>query len=150
MKAGLTIGELAGELQLNPKTIRYYEEVGLIPEPRRSESGYRLYSRYEVERLQLVKRAKLLGLSLAEIRGIVEYAIDGRCGVMEDRLLLLVETKLGEIDQKMEDLVIFKGNLQQYRSDLSRRLKSETREERMTPVSASCQCIGEEVDNFGK
>ena len=150
MKAGLTIGELAGELRLNPKTIRYYEEVGLIPEPRRSESGYRLYSRYEVERLRLVKRAKLLGLSLAEIRGIVEYAIDGHCGLMEDRLLSLVEAKLGEIDQKIEDLVIFRDNLQQYRNDLSRRLKSETREERIPPVSASCQCIGEDVDNFGK
>ena len=150
MKTGLTIGELAGELQLNPKTIRYYEEVGLIPEPRRSESGYRLYSRYEMERLRLVKRAKLLGLSLAEIRGIVEYAIDGRCGVMEDRLLSLVEAKLGEIDQKIEDLITFRDNLRQYHRDLSNRLKSETREERMTPASASCQCIGEGVDSFGK
>jgi len=69
MKTGLTIGELAGELQLNPKTIRYYEEVGLLPKPRRSESGYRLYSRYEIERLRLVKRAKLLGLSLARDKG---------------------------------------------------------------------------------
>ncbi len=150
MKAGLTIGELAGELQLNPKTIRYYEEVGLLPEPRRSESGYRLYSRYELDRLRLVKRAKLLGLSLAEIRRIVEYAIDGRCGIMKDRLLSLVETKLGEIDQKIEDLGIFRDNLRQYRSDLSGKLKSETRGESMTPASASCQCIGEEVDNFGK
>ncbi len=150
MKAGLTIGELAGELQLNPKTIRYYEEVGLLPEPRRSESGYRLYSRYEMERLRLVKRAKLLGLSLAEIKEIVEYAIDGRCGVMEDRLLSLVGAKLGEIDQKIEDLVAFRGNLRQYHSDISSRLKSETREECMTPASASCQCIGEEVDSFGK
>ncbi len=150
MKAGLTIGELAGELQLNPKTIRYYEEVGLIPEPRRSESGYRLYSQYEMERLRLVKRAKLLGLSLAEIKGIVEYAIDGRCGVMEDRLLSLVEAKLGEIDQKIEDLLIFRDNLRQYRSDLSSRLGSESHEEFRTPASAPCQCIGEEVDSFGK
>jgi len=150
VKAGLTIGELAGELQLNPKTIRYYEEVGLLPEPRRSESGYRLYSRYEMERLRLVKRAKLLGLSLAEIKEIMEYAIDGRCGVMEDRLLSLVEAKLGEIDQKIEDLVAFRDNLRQYRSDLSSRLGSETHEEYRTPASASCQCIGEEVDSFGK
>ncbi len=86
MKAGLTIGELAKQLQLNPKTIRYYEEVGLLPEPQRSESGYRLYSRDEMERLQLVKRAKLLGLSLAEIKEIVEYAIDGRCSALGRRL----------------------------------------------------------------
>jgi DNA-binding transcriptional MerR regulator len=150
MRAGLTIGELAGELQLNPKTIRYYEEMGLLPKPRRSESGYRIYSGNEMDRLRLVKRAKLLGLSLAEIKEIVEYAIDGRCNALERQLLSLVETKLGEIDQKIEDLVIFRDNLRQYRSDLSSRLKSETRKERMTPASASCQCIGEEVDNFGK
>ncbi len=150
MKAGLTIGELAGELQLNPKTIRYYEDIGLLPEPRRSESGYRLYFPYEIERLRLVKRAKLLGLSLAEIKEIVEYAIDGHCGVMEDRLLSLVDVKLGEIDQKIEDLVAFRDNLRQYHSDLSSRFGSETREECRTPVSASCQCIGEEVDSFGK
>jgi MerR family Zn(II)-responsive transcriptional regulator of zntA len=150
MKVGLTIGELAGELQLNPKTIRYYEEIGLLPEPRRSESGYRLYSMYEMERLRLVKRAKLLGLSLAEIKEIVEYAIDGRCSVMEDRLLALVEAKLGEIDQKIEDLVTFRDDLGQYHSDLSLRLKSEAQEEHKTSASASCQCIGEEVDSFRK
>ena len=83
MKAGITIGELATELKLNPKTIRYYEEVGLLPEPRRSESGYRLYSKHEVERLRLIQRAKLVGLSLAETKEIVEYAIDGRCNALE-------------------------------------------------------------------
>ena len=97
---------------------------------------------YEMERLRLVKRAKLLGLSLAEIKEIVEYAIDGRCGVMEDRLLTLVEAKLGEIDQKIEDLVTFRGNLRQYYSDLSSRLESETGEECKTPAPASCQCLG--------
>lgn len=150
MKAGLTIGELAGKLQLNPRTIRYYEEVGLLPEPRRSESGYRLYSPYEIERLRLVKRAKLLGLSLIEIKEIVEYAIDRRCDVVEDRLLSLVEAKLGEIDQKIDDLVAFRDNLRQYHSELSNRLASETREDWRTPTSTSCQCIGEEVDNFRK
>ncbi len=150
MKAGLTIGELAKELQLNPKTIRYYEEVGLLPEPRRSDSGYRLYSKYEMERLRLVKRAKLLGLSLAEIKELVEYAIDGRCDVMEHRLLSLVEAKLGEIDQKIEDLVTFRDNLRQYHRDLSRRLESETRGECPAPASAFCQCLGEEVDSLGK
>ncbi len=150
MKAGMTIGELAGELQLNPRTIRYYEEVGLLPEPRRSESGYRLYSPYEIERLRLVKRAKLLGLSLVEIKDIVEYAIDRRCDVMEDRLFSFVEAKLGEIDQKIDDLVAFRDNLRQYHSELSNRLASETREDWRPQTSTACQCIGEEVDNFNK
>ncbi|OGC95562.1 MAG: hypothetical protein A2W25_05525 [candidate division Zixibacteria bacterium RBG_16_53_22] len=145
MKAGMTIGELALELQLNPKTIRYYEEVGLLPEPRRSESGYRLYSAYEVERLRLVKRAKVLGLSLAEIKEIVEYAVNGRCGVTEARLLRLVEAKLGEIDRKIDDLIKFRDDLRQYHQDLSGRSVSGTGHERGTQGDASCQCLGEKV-----
>lgn len=148
MKAELTIGEVASELQLNPKTIRYYEEVGLLPEARRSESGYRLYSRDGIERLRLVKRAKLLGLSLAEIKEIVEYAIDRHCGILEGRLLSLVETKLGEIDQKIEELIAFRDDLRRYHRELSHRLKSKAGEESKIPGAASCQCISEEVDSF--
>ena len=150
MKAGMTIGEMAIELQLNPKTIRYYEEVGLLPEPRRSESGYRLYSAYEIERLRLIKRAKVLGLSLAEIKEIVEYAINGRCMVTEARLLSLVEAKLGEVDRKLDDLIRFKDDLRQYHHNLLHILGSEARDEHTRSGQASCQCIGEEVDSFGK
>lgn len=148
MTVGFTIGELAKELRLNPKTIRYYEKIGLLPEPRRSESGYRLYGGDEIKRLVLVRRAKLLGLSLAEIKEIVEYAIDRRCDDLEGRLLSLVEAKLGEIDKRIEDLVTFRDNLRQYHSDLSLRSKSKGRREFGTTVSASCQCIVEEVDSF--
>lgn len=148
MKVGVTIGELAKELHLNPKTIRYYEEVGLLSKPRRSESGFRLYSRYEMERLRLVLRAKLLGLSLAEIKELVEYAIDGRCNALEQRLLSLVEAKLGEIDQKMQDLATFREELMRYKHDLSDRLTSVGHKEYTPTTSSSCACIGEEVDSL--
>ena len=150
MKAGLTIGELARELQFNPKTIRYYEEVGLLPEPQRSDSRYRIYSMQDMERLRLIKRAKLLGLSLVEIKEIVEYAIDGRCSVIEGRLLSLVKAKLGEIDRKIEDLSKFRDNLRQYHHDLSLRLRSEIQEEGRPSTFASCQCIGKEMETFRK
>ncbi|MDP2730517.1 MAG: MerR family transcriptional regulator [Dehalococcoidales bacterium] len=149
MKDGITIGELASELKLNPRTIRYYEDMGLLPEPRRSESGYRLYSECEIERLRLVRRAKLLGLSLAEIKELIEYAIDGRCDVLEQRLLSLVEAKLGEIDQKIQDLATFREELIRYKDDLLNRLSSVFCEEHTPSVSSSCSCMGEEVDSLG-
>jgi len=68
---------------------------------------------------------------------------------MEGRLLSLVEAKLGEIDQKIEELTLFRANLRHYHHDLSGRLKPGSREEAAS-TPASCQCIGEEVDNFGK
>lgn len=147
MGPGLTIGEVAAELQLNAKTIRYYEEVGLLPRPPRSESGYRLYSKADIERLRLVKKAKLLGLSLIEIKGIVEYAMDQRCSVLENHLLSLLGTKLGEIDQRIENLVAFRADLQRYHTDLSRRLKAKAGEERATGVPAPCRCIPEEANS---
>lgn len=150
MNAGLTIGELARELGLNPKTIRYYEQVGLLPSPRRSESGYRLYTRDERERLQLIKRAKLLGLSLSEIKEIVEYAIDGRCGILQGRLLSLVETKLGEIDQTIQDLIAFREDLGRYQRHLSNRISSGAEDECRLPVPTHCDCVGEKVDAPGE
>ena len=139
MNAAMTIGELARELRLNPKTIRYYEELGLIPRPSRTESGYRHYSRSEIERLRLILRAKLLGLSLAEIKELVDYAIDGRCGSLEKRLLALVETKLGEIERRMADLTVMRGELERYREDLAAKVESG---EPTTKIAQEvCRCL---------
>jgi DNA-binding transcriptional MerR regulator len=139
MNTGTTIGELAKELRLNPKTIRYYEELGLLPEPRRSPSGYRLYSEAEIERLRLILRAKLLGLSLVEIKELVDYAIDGRCGSLENRLLALVEVKLGEIDRRIADLTTMRAELGRYKADLALRL--ETGKSRSKAVPSACRCL---------
>ena len=73
----LKIGELARHTGLSIKTIRYYESRGLLEQPPRTEGGYRLYGPEEVARLRFVQRAKLLGLTLEEIRELVELAV--RC-----------------------------------------------------------------------
>ena len=148
MRAGTTIGELARELHLNPKTIRYYEEVGLLSKPRRSASGYRLYSGYETERLRLVMRAKLLGLSLAEIKELVEFAIDGHCNSLEQRLLSLVETKLGEIDQKLQDLITLKQELLHYKIDLSNKIALKTEEDNRLRSPSNCSCLSKVADDI--
>jgi DNA-binding transcriptional MerR regulator len=73
----LKIGELARQTGLTIKTIRYYERRGLLEQPLRTEAGYRLYGPEDVARLQFIQRAKLLGLTLEEIRELVELA--ARC-----------------------------------------------------------------------
>lgn len=138
MKNGMTIGEVAKKFRLNPKTVRYYEEFGLMPKPPRTESGYRLYSPAEVERLRLILRAKLLSLSLSEIKELVDYAVDGHCGSLENRLLSLVEDKLGEIDRRIADLTVMRGELRHYRADLAARLETE---ESGTRTASSCRCL---------
>lgn len=142
----LTIGEISKALHLNPRTIRYYEEIGLLPEPQRNEPGYRLYSNKEIERLRLVQRAKLLGLSLAEIKEITEYAIDGHCSALKHHLLSLVGAKLSEVEHKIRELTAFKSDLQRYHDNLSQELASKTGDTTCSTAPVACNCIGELKD----
>jgi DNA-binding transcriptional MerR regulator len=64
----LKIGDLAKLSGATTKTIRYYELLGLLPEPQRTDSGYRLYDEKDVERLVFIRKAKGLGFSLTEIK----------------------------------------------------------------------------------
>ncbi|WP_066424093.1 heavy metal-responsive transcriptional regulator [Anabaena sp. 4-3] len=98
----LQVGEISRQLGLNPQTIYFYERIGLIPPPQRSESGYRLFSQLDVNRLAFISRAKALGLSLEDIKKILVLK-DGRsltCKAMYDRL----NQKLQEIDEQIQQL----------------------------------------------
>ena len=68
-----TIGKMAADLGISTRTIRYYEEKGLI-KARRSENGYRLYNRHDRRRLQLILRGKHFGMSLEQILDILGVA----------------------------------------------------------------------------
>lgn len=72
----MQIGEVAERIGLSLRTIRYYEEVGLIRPSARSQGGFRLYTEYDVSRLQLVKDMKPLGFSLDEMRDLLSV-LDG-------------------------------------------------------------------------
>ena len=69
----MRIGELAEAVCLPTKTIRYYEEIGLLPAPERRPNGYRTYDGSACERLRFVKAAQAVGFSLGEIREIVAF-----------------------------------------------------------------------------
>ncbi len=64
----MLIGELSKQLSLPTHTIRYYEQLGLLDPPQRSEAQYRLYTKSDAERLHFIQKAKRLGLSLDDIR----------------------------------------------------------------------------------
>jgi len=93
MKRALTVGEVARSLHLNPRTIRYYEARGLLPKAHRSAAGYRLYGEEDVARLQLIRRARLMGLSLAETKPLADWAADGQCNALAPHLLALLESR---------------------------------------------------------
>jgi DNA-binding transcriptional MerR regulator len=126
------IGELARQTGLSIKTIRYYERRGLLEQPPRTEGGYRLYEPEEVARLRFVQRAKLLGLTLEEIRELVELAARCNEGEIVPRLEEVLEAKLQETERKIAELSGFRENLLYYRQRAA-----ELREE--LPVESTCE-----------
>lgn len=107
----LKIGEVAAASGLPVKTIRYYEEIGLLtPTVERSQAGYRLFTSQVLNRLAFVKRSQSLGLSLSEVQQILQVHDHGQlpCGEMKHHL----EAKVAEINQQMEALATLKTELQ--------------------------------------
>jgi MerR family mercuric resistance operon transcriptional regulator len=108
------IGKLAEAVGVNVQTVRYYERLGLLSEPVRTESGYRIYGGNALKRLQFIKQAQALGFSLAEIEAVLELSHDGKRPCPSVRKL--ARAKLAEIDQKLKALLA-------YRQELAARVK---------------------------
>ena len=70
MEAPLSIGQLARAAGVTDKTIRFYEQIGVLPAARRGASGYRQYSRSDVDRLVFIRRGRTLGLSLSDLKAL--------------------------------------------------------------------------------
>lgn len=107
----LKIGQVAAESGLPIKTIRYYEEIGLLaPNVQRSVSGYRLFHPNVLNRLAFIKRAQALGLNLNEIGQILDVHDDGQlpCGEVKHRL----QSKLESINAQIEALETLRDELQ--------------------------------------
>ena len=109
----MKIGEVAKATGLSAKTIRFYENEGLIPEPPRTGSGYRSYSEPDVARLDFILKAKRLGLSLDEIKGILQMHDLSEPTCVHVRSLL--EEKVAQIEKAIQDLTGFKGELESLR-----------------------------------
>lgn len=106
----MRIGELADRVGVNPKTVRYYEEVGVLPAADRLASGYRDYTDDDVERLRFVKTAQRLGLSLSEISEVLTLRERGErpCQyVLEvlDRQLADLDRRLAEMTELRQELL---------------------------------------------
>jgi len=98
----LTTGEIAQRAGVNRETIRFYERNGLLPEPPRTPSGYRLYQNADVRRVLFVKRAQSLGFSLHEVAELLAIA-DGRMVRCRD-VRRVAEKRLTYVDKQIIDL----------------------------------------------
>lgn len=99
---GMTRSEVAEKAGVNPETLRYYERKELIPKPPRSNGGFRLSDDSYVTRLRFIRRAKDLGFTLAEIKGLLDLSVDEEATCRDVKAQ--AEEKLDEVEAKIQDL----------------------------------------------
>ncbi len=106
---GLLIGEVAKRAGVSTATIRYYEELGLLPSPPRSGGGYRRYSEATIEELQFIRKAQALGFSLDEITEILQLSRTGTAPCAH--VLSLAHQHLAAVDERIRQLRAFRRQL---------------------------------------
>lgn len=106
----MKISELAAQGATTPKTIRFYEQEGILPEPARTSGGYRDYGPEFVDRLRFIRRAQAAGLSLREVRQIVAIrdAGDAPCG----HVRALLTERLDQVRAQIAELVTLETHLE--------------------------------------
>ena len=113
MDGGLRIKEVADASGFTAATLRYYEQIGLLPEAARTPAGYRMYDQRTLPRLAFIARAKQLGCTLEEITGLTAAWDGGQCGPIQDQLRRLVARKIAAGQAQIVELMAFTTELQQ-------------------------------------
>ncbi|MEV4898116.1 heavy metal-responsive transcriptional regulator [Nonomuraea sp. NPDC055795] len=109
----MRIGELAGRTGYSPKTIRYYESVGLLPPPPRTPSGYREFPPETAERLAFIRNAQAAGLTLAAIRAILGIRDSGQAPCQH--VTALLDAHVEQVRQRIAELAATHAMLQALR-----------------------------------
>ena len=120
MTTGVKIKEIADASGFTAATLRYYEQIGLLPKASRTPAGYRVYDQRIVDRLAFIARAKQLGCTLDEITGLTTAWDGGQCGPIKDQLRQLVAGKIAAAQNQLAELATFTAELQQAATALER------------------------------
>jgi MerR family copper efflux transcriptional regulator len=113
MKNALTIGQLAKATGVQARTIRYYEQVGVLPAASRTPARYRQYDPRAVERLLFVRRARALGLPLRHLEALAAAMNGQRRQVFRPRLLAFVRDQLSTVRSQIAELELLQRQLEQ-------------------------------------
>lgn len=111
MPKPLTIGRIAKQADVHIETIRYYERRGLLPEPPRTEAGYRLYGAESAARLRFIKQAQALGFTLEEIAELLALRVDAETSC--DEVRHRAERKVAVVAEKIRSLQTIQGALEE-------------------------------------
>ncbi len=114
-----SISQAARLTGVNAKAIRYYESIGLLPRPLRGENQYRRYSMADVNRLNLLRRIRLLGVPLSAAKPLLVGATDARCIDVQQELSRLVHERLKAIDKEIAELQLLRAEVESYQHALA-------------------------------
>jgi len=118
----ISIGGLAKKLEMSQRTIRYYEEIGLLNSIKRIEGGRRVYTDADLRRLKLIKRLKIMGMTLSEMQELeAMWTIEKSNDKVLGRLLELMSNQLQRLEDRIADLNILKTEIIEYQE----RIKSK-------------------------
>lgn len=107
--AGILIGQLAERTGVSATTIRYYEEIGLLPAALRSSGGYRRYSEQTIDELRFIRKGQALGFSLQELGEVLELSRSGKAPC--SRVLSLAQQHLAAVEERIRQLQRFRDQL---------------------------------------
>jgi DNA-binding transcriptional MerR regulator len=120
------IGELANLVNMSPRTIRYYEEIGLLNSVKRIEGGKRVYTDKDIQRLKFITRLKHLGLTLSEMSELEDiYQIHRTNKRVLPRLLELLDNHALKIDERITQLLKLKADVLEYQKKVRQKLKAD-------------------------
>ena len=121
------IGELATLAEMSPRTIRYYEEIGLLHPGKRAHGGNRVFTENDLQRLRFIKRLKHLGLTLSEMNELATiYKIHQTNGDVLHRLCELLDNQVEKIDERINNLLRLKEEILLYREKIRQKLNFES------------------------
>jgi DNA-binding transcriptional MerR regulator len=112
------IAEVARRSGYSPPTLRYYEDIGLLPPAERSDNGYRVYGEATLERLELITRAKQLGCSLEEIAELTRAWESGHCAPVQSRLQAVIGEKITDAQARIAELTVLTADLRRVAAGL--------------------------------
>lgn len=110
-----SIGELSKKLDMSQRTIRYYEEIGLLNSIKRVEGGRRIYTEADFRRLRLIKRLKIMGMTLTDMQELeAMWTYEKSNEKVLKRLLELLGNHLKRLDDRIADLDVLRHEITEY------------------------------------
>ena len=110
MMDGMTIGQIAESCDVSRDTVRFYERERLLPTPKRTASGYRLYQPEDAARIRFVRRAQAMGFTIRDIRELLELRTvktQEQCRRVAER----IEARMSDVDRRIKELEAFRVEL---------------------------------------